>query len=246
MSRDDYVNGGRVRRGLKLGFRDIARTTDQRSMIASAVPDMPCGDTLPVLWSSITRFWVLAAVLNSFVFDWITRQRLTGTHLKLFTIADLPLPSRVAAGILEKHCGALLFTGEVFAPIWRVIGERSRFWRSEWAITDSERLRLRCITDAVVARLYNISDAEFRRILRDCDHPVVTDELGRTLDPKGFWRVDKEKSPELRHTVLAQVASATSKKWVSTPSWNRGPYPIPCGLQITASVTMIAPGNRNL
>jgi hypothetical protein len=28
----------------------------------------------------------------------------------------------------------------------------------------------------------------------------------RTLDPKGFWRVDKEKDPELRHTILTLVA----------------------------------------
>jgi len=28
----------------------------------------------------------------------------------------------------------------------------------------------------------------------------------RTLDPKGFWRVDKQKEPELRHTVLSLIA----------------------------------------
>lgn len=30
--------------------------------------------------------------------------------------------------------------------------------------------------------------------------------IARTFDPKGFWRVDKDKPPELRHTVLSQVA----------------------------------------
>ncbi len=28
----------------------------------------------------------------------------------------------------------------------------------------------------------------------------------RTLDPKGFWREDKDKDPELRHTVLSLIA----------------------------------------
>ncbi len=28
----------------------------------------------------------------------------------------------------------------------------------------------------------------------------------RTLDPKGLWRVDKSKNPELRHTVLSLIA----------------------------------------
>jgi hypothetical protein len=50
---------------------------------------------------------------------------------------------------------------------------------------------------------------DFAWILRDCDHPA--DQLRdkafcRTLDPKGFWRIDKDKDPELRHTVLSVVA----------------------------------------
>ena len=27
-----------------------------------------------------------------------------------------------------------------------------------------------------------------------------------SLDPKGFWRVDKDKDPELRHTILTLIA----------------------------------------
>ena len=37
---------------------------------------------------------------------------------------------------------------------------------------------------------------------------MIGEENAARLDPKGFWRVDKEKNPELRHTVLAQVAFA--------------------------------------
>jgi hypothetical protein len=84
-------------------------------------------------------------------------------------------------------------------------------WRKLWAVTPHERLRLRCILDAVVAHLYGLDKKDFRWILRDCDHPVdqVTNKaFARTLDPKGFWRVDKTRDPELRHTVLAQVAFA--------------------------------------
>jgi hypothetical protein len=36
----------------------------------------------------------------------------------------------------------------------------------------------------------------------------IASDLMPTITPKGFWRVDKEKDPELRHTVLAQVAYA--------------------------------------
>jgi hypothetical protein len=41
-------------------------------------------------------------------------------------------------------------------------------------------------------------------ILSECDEPAV----GASGDSKGFWRVDKDMNPELRHTVLTLVAFA--------------------------------------
>ena len=64
-----------------------------------------------------------------------------------------------------------------------------------WALTPHERLRLRCILDAAVAELYGISYEDFEWILKD-----------DPTDPKGFWRVDKNKPKELRHTTLALEA----------------------------------------
>lgn len=77
------------------------------------------------------------------------------------------------------------------------------------AITPHERLRLRAMLDAIVAKLYGLDRDDFAWILKDCDHPAA--RLGdrafcRQLDPKGFWRVDKGEDPELRHTVLSLAA----------------------------------------
>jgi hypothetical protein len=77
------------------------------------------------------------------------------------------------------------------------------------ALTVHERLRLRCILDAVSAVLAGISGNELHWVLRDCDHPPArsTDRaFTRELFGKGFWRIDKELDPELRHTVLTMVA----------------------------------------
>lgn len=82
-------------------------------------------------------------------------------------------------------------------------------WRRLWAVTRHERLRVRAILDAVVAKLYGLRRDDLAWILRDCDHPLerVCDQpFSRTLDPKGFWRVDKDQPPELRHPVLALIA----------------------------------------
>lgn len=58
--------------------------------------------------------------------------------------------------------------------------------------------------DALVSKWYGIMFPDLHESLSDCDW-----ELGKTSDafnPKGFWRVDKEKDPELRHTVLTLIA----------------------------------------
>lgn len=38
----------------------------------------------------------------------------------------------------------------------------------------------------------------------------------RTLDPKGFWRVDKTQDPELRHTVLSLAAFDDLQRAIAT------------------------------
>ncbi|XXY18795.1 hypothetical protein WME88_03975 [Sorangium sp. So ce216] len=99
-----------------------------------------------------------------------------------------------------------------YAPEWlTLIPPSSRIvpWKRLWAVTPHERLRLRAILDAAVAELYGLDLDDFAWILRDCDHPVANvcnKPFSRTLDPKGFWRVDKDQDPELRHPVLSLVA----------------------------------------
>jgi hypothetical protein len=66
-----------------------------------------------------------------------------------------------------------------------------------------EQLRLRCILDAAVACLCGLDQQDFSFILKTCDEQ--TPDIARA-DAKGFWRVDKDKDPELRHAVLTLVA----------------------------------------
>ena len=50
---------------------------------------------------------------------------------------------------------------------------------------------------------------DFAWIMNDCDPPVdkiAAKGRSRALDPKGFWRAEKQVDPEHRHPVLAQIA----------------------------------------
>ena len=60
--------------------------------------------------------------------------------------------------------------------------------------------------DASVARAFGMDEHDLAHILRDCDRPIATLRRAKHLDPKGFWRLDSDREPELRRTTLTQVA----------------------------------------
>jgi len=53
-----------------------------------------------------------------------------------------------------------------------------------------------------------LDKSEIKSIFADCDMPSDCFDRKRfySPNPKGFWRVDKDKDPELRRTVLTLVA----------------------------------------
>lgn len=75
-------------------------------------------------------------------------------------------------------------------------------------LTPHERLRCQLALEAIVATAYRLDEVAFRWVVKDCDYPpaVVTEEAYAGFDPKGFWRVDKDKTPEQRFTVLSLMA----------------------------------------
>ncbi len=83
-----------VRSEWSLSFRDIARATDVRTMIAAIVPGSAAGNTLPLLLKeSLTadEISLLLANLNSFALDFIARQKAQSTHLNWYIVEQLPV-----------------------------------------------------------------------------------------------------------------------------------------------------------
>lgn len=203
--------------GLKIGFLAIGSATNTRSMICTALYRSPCGNAVPTLEPSgkYSRGLLLTSILNSYTFDFSLRNRFGGVNLNYFVVEETPTikPELITnyKSIALKIAG-LCWCSETFAQAWLELNseiQSQQSWKKLWAITPYERLRLRCILDAVVAYLYGLAEDDFRWILRDCDHAIeiINDKAqARKFDPKGFWRVDKDKPPELRHTVLAQIA----------------------------------------
>ena len=75
-----------------LGMRDIAPTTNERTMIATVLPMVACGHNLPNLRVPSRLLQAMLCLnLNSLAFDYAARQKVGGTHMTFFTLKQLPV-----------------------------------------------------------------------------------------------------------------------------------------------------------
>ncbi len=80
-------------RGWLLGWRDIARSTDERTVIAAVIPRVGVGNKIPLILSCRGSSYqgLLAAVLCSLPLDYAARQKVGGTTLNFFIFEQLPV-----------------------------------------------------------------------------------------------------------------------------------------------------------
>ena len=74
--------------------------------------------------------------------------------------------------------------------------------------------------DAIAAATLGLQIDDLRFILRDCDH--TRSNFPSSLDPKGFWRIDKGKDPELRQPVLTIAAFYDLQRAIDAFEGDRG------------------------
>src|SRR5262249_31537019 len=154
--------------------------------------------------------WLFPLVYNSFVFDWMLRERMASARVNFFILEELPTMKPALARLLRRAGEQLLLSDVRFAPLWE---KRDHIaWRALWALSPHERLRVRAIAEAVIAHHYGLSRPDFSRIVEGCDLPVhqlESRDVKVKLDPKGFWRYEKTANPEYRLAVLSIVAFET-------------------------------------
>ena len=181
-----WVPDGRVDQTLignvaAIGFRDIARTTDARSVIAAIVPRAGFGNSIPILSSTNGPetdilngdgdISLLVANLDAVAFDFVARQKIQGTHLNLYILEQLPVIARedygvhfgdkTAQDIVQDHVLRLTYTSHDMSPFAKDLGyEGPPFkWDPE------ERRHLRARLDALYFHLYGISNDAAEYIL---------------------------------------------------------------------------------
>lgn len=121
--------------------------------------------------------------------------RVSGTNMNYHFFEEMGVPEPIRSSIVGTSCQPSLGLAVVPQAVTWVEWSASKV-----ALSESERLRCNSIADALVASSFGLDSHDISHILRCCD---LVEPHGH---PTEFWRVDKEKDPELRHTILTQVA----------------------------------------
>ena len=148
-----------------LGWRDICRSTDQRTLIASAVPAVAIGHKFQLILSvlrAVERL-CLEGILDSLVVDYCARQKLGGTSFSYFVMRQLPVvtpetfcgPCSWSAKLVLSEWLAprlleLTYTAHDLAPLATDCGDDD----PPFLWDDDRRFEIRCELDAAFFHLY--------------------------------------------------------------------------------------------
>ncbi|MEU0241867.1 DNA methyltransferase [Nocardiopsis sp. NPDC006198] len=154
-----------------LGWRDICRSTDERTMISSVFPRVATPDGTLLMMPSVGPISGLVACLSSFALDYVARQKVAGTHLKFFTVFQIAIvpPERLRGfeKFIESRVVEMAYTAcdmELFA---RDLGDEGAPFR--W--NEERRVIIRAELDALFFHLYGISRDDVEYIMET--FPIV-------------------------------------------------------------------------
>lgn len=165
---------GKWTKGWLLGWRDFTNTTNERTVISGIIPRMAAGDTFLLMFPNkdMNHTLCLNANLNSLVFDYAARQKLGGTHLKYFTMKQLPaipplkydqnrplINNEPISAWISKRVLELIYTSWDLKPL----AEEYGYTGAPFKWDEERRFLIRCELDALFFHLYGITrdDADY-------------------------------------------------------------------------------------
>ena len=172
--------------GYTLGFRDIARPTDVRTLIATIAPRAGYGNTLPLLLGvDAPASTCVVSNLNSMCADYVARQKAQGTHLNWYIVEQLPVIApddydrrfgdTTARDLVRDHVLRLTYTAHDMAPFARDLG----YDGPPFTWDEEGRRHLRARLDALYFHLYGL-DRD------DADYVLSTFPIVRREDEAAF------------------------------------------------------------
>lgn len=160
-----------------LGWRNICRSTDERTVIPFLAPRYGFGHSVNMMYPGQphrARTHLLAANLSSFALDYCARQKLSGVNLTFGVIRQFPVlppeiyvqpapwrPDVTLDEWMTPRIVELVHTGNAMTPWARSVGDRGepRTW------DEARRRDLRAELDAAFFILYGLDKADASYIL---------------------------------------------------------------------------------
>ena len=174
-----------------LCYKDVTSPTNQRTMIAAFVPHVGLANSSPVMLTgdavSPRSACCLLANLNSFAFDFVTRQKVGGLHLNFFIVEQLPTfpPDRYAdrcpwdkRKTLETWISERVLKLTCTANDMKPLAEAAKFGPliNKWR--DDDRAELLAELDAAYFHLYGIGRDDVEYILSTFSGTRESEGLG--------------------------------------------------------------------
>lgn len=189
---DDWIKTRRPR--WSLGWRDICRNTDYRTLMSAVVPTNGVDGGYPLIITSTSPALsaCLLGNLNCLTADSVSRQKVSGAHLKYFHIRQIPIlsPSAYISADLDYIVPRVLeltYTAYDLTPFAEDLG----FYGEPFKFDPDRRAILRAELDAYYATLYGLSRDELRYILdpadvMGADYPSETFRVLKNNDIKAY------------------------------------------------------------
>jgi len=205
-----------------IGWRNIARSTDERTTIATSLPRVAVGHSMPLVLGS--KSLVLTANLTSFASDYVARQKVGGTNFTFGyfqQLAVLPpeifekslLPGPATSEWLRPRLLELHYTANDIKELAASNGKLGAPFK--W---DPERRKsLRCEVDALFFHLYGIARG-------DVDYIMDTFPIVKRKDEAAFGEFrTKRLILEAYDSMQAAIHTGISFESTLNPPPGQGP-----------------------
>lgn len=184
-----------------MGWRDICRSTDERTVIASVFPKVGVGHTMPIFYLNGAAELAAAhlAMWLSLPFDFIARLSVGGTHLtysylKQFAVLPPSAFSRHDLDFIRPRMLELTYSSESMRPWAEDLGYSGRPFMWD----ENRRAQLRAELDVFFAKKYGLTEEEQRYVLdpakvKGSDYPSETFRVLREKETRAFGEYRTER-----------------------------------------------------
>ena len=204
-------------RSWHIALRDITRATDRRTAIFSILPRVATGDSINhVTGPAADEALLLVAAFNSYTQDFVTRQKVGGTHLSHFIVRQLPIPDpdrfrtlQYNGTPVEGRIKELAIQLTYHAKDLREFAKEAGYDRDPYSYTQPDgrpREEVRFELEALMAHVYGIKADDFGRLFATFEQ-IKTEDISEHGHYRTRDEIKKRFEEMEKNITIAQEAA---------------------------------------